>query len=151
MARMHSRKRGNAGSTRPARTEQPSWIRYKAKEAELLVAKIAKDGKNAAQIGVVLRDVYGIPSIKQVAKKSVTAILKERKIAPPMPDDLTALLKRNVKLNKHLESKKQDNFARRGLQLTDSKIRRIVKHYKRTGTLAQDWSFDPAKIRLLLE
>ena len=67
MARMYSRRKGKAGSKKPAKKQVPSWLRYKGKEVELLVVKLAKEGKNPSQIGLHLRDVYGIPDTKIVA------------------------------------------------------------------------------------
>ena len=61
MARMHSRKRGKAGSKKPMKKVLPLWVRYKSKELELLIVKLAKEGKTPSQIGVILRDTYGIP------------------------------------------------------------------------------------------
>jgi len=142
MARMHSRKRGKHGSKRPAKKTAPSWIRYKAKEVELLIAKLAKDGKTTSQIGILLRDVYGIPSVLALCGKSVSAILSEKKLVQEVPEDLTALFKRYAGIKKHLESNKHDETAARGLILTVSKIGRLVKYYKRTGRISEVWKFD---------
>lgn len=151
MARMYSGKKGKAGSTRPSKRTKLSWIRYKPNEIELLIAKMAKDGKTPSQIGLFLRDVYGIPNIKQVIGKSVTTILKEKNILSKIPEDLMALIKRSIALKKHLESNKHDMPAKRGLELTESKIRKLVKYYKKTKKLEKDWKYDPDKIRLLIE
>ncbi|MBI2101779.1 30S ribosomal protein S15 [Candidatus Woesearchaeota archaeon] len=145
MARMHSRKRGKHGSKKPAKKTAPSWIRYKAKEVELLIAKLAKEGKTASQIGILFRDVYGIPSISALCGKSVGEILGEKKALPEVPEDLTSLFKRYAAIKKHLDSNKNDETAKRGLLLTESKIGRIVKYYKRTGRVSEAWKFDPER------
>ena len=142
MARMHSRKRGKHGSKRPAKKTAPSWIRYKAKEVELLIAKLTKEGKTTSQIGILLRDVYGIPSVLALCGKSVSAILSEKKLVQEVPEDLTALFRRYAGIKKHLESNKHDETAARGLILTISKIGRLVKYYKRTGRIPDAWKFD---------
>jgi len=151
MARMYSKKRGKAGSKRPLRKTKHTWVRYKAKEAELLIGKIAKEGKTASRIGVVLRDTYGVPSVKLLTKKSITQIMKEKGVGATIPEDLMALIRKNILIKKHIESNRQDQTAKRGLELTESYIRRLVKYYKRTKKLAPDWKYDPAKIKLLLE
>ena len=151
MARMHSRKKGKAGSNKPVRKAMPSWIRYKPKEAELLIVKLAKEGKNASQIGMILRDIYGIPIAKKAVGKKVTKVLAEHKLASDIPEDLLALIKKSIAIRKHLEENKQDEPAKRGLILTESKIRRLVRYYKRTEKLAEDWKFEPKKIRLYIE
>ena len=151
MARMHSRKRGKHGSKRPAKKTAPSWIRYKAKEVELLIAKLAKEGKTTSQIGILLRDVYGIPSILALCGKSISAILKEKKLIPDMPEDLTALLKKYAEIKKHIEANKHDETAARGLLLTESKIGRLAKYYKRTGRIPETWKFDAERTGFFAE
>lgn len=142
MARMHSRKKGKHGSKKPAKKTVPSWIRYKPKEIELLIAKLTKEGKNTSQIGILLRDVYGIPNVSALCGKSISTILKEKKLISEVPEDLTALFKRYAAVKKHLEINKHDETAGRGLLLTESKINRLVKYYKRTGKILQSWKFD---------
>ena len=82
MARMHSRKKGKSASTKPVKKAIPSWSRYKAREVELLVLKLAKEGKTSSQIGIVLRDMYGVVDVKIITKKSITDILREKKLLP---------------------------------------------------------------------
>lgn len=151
MARMHSRKKGKSGSTKPEKKTVPSWVRYKGKEVEILVTKLAKEGMTASQIGIQMRDNYGIPDVKTLTKKSITDIMSEKDLAPELPEDLMAVIRANVKIRKHLESNKQDQVAKRGLQLADSKIKRLVKYYKKNKRLAADWKYDPEKLRLLIE
>ena len=139
---MYSRKKGKHGSKKPAKKTAPSWIRYKAKEIELLIFKLAKEGKNTAQIGIMLRDVYGIPSVLALCGKSVSAILKEKKLLAEVPEDLTSLFKKYTSIKKHLEANKHDETAARGLLITESKIARLIKYYKRTGRIPAAWKFD---------
>ncbi len=151
MARMHSRKRGKHGSKKPAKKTAPSWIRYKPKEVELLIAKLAKEGKSTAQIGILLRDTYGIPSILALCGKSISAILKEKKLLPDIPEDLTALFKKYASIVKHLEANKHDETAARGLHLAESLINRLVKYYKRTGRIPETWKFDSERMGFFAE
>lgn len=151
MARMHSRDKGVSGSTKPAKKTVPSWIRYKAKEVEMLVAKMGKDGKTSSEIGLILRDAYGIPDVKTLAGKSISQIMGEKKLLPDVPEDLRALIKKAAMVRAHLEDNKQDKVARRGLQLTESKIGRLVKYYKKSGKLVADWKYDPKRASTYLE
>ena len=151
MARMHSRDRGKAGSTRPIRKKSPSWVRYNAKETEMLIIKLAKDGNTPSKIGLILRDTYGVPDIKLLVGKRVTAILEEKKLLSKLPEDVMALIKKSIGLRKHFEDNHKDVYAKRGITLTDSKIKRLVKYYKRTGKLAKDWKYQPDRIRMYLE
>ncbi|MBR9675476.1 30S ribosomal protein S15 [Candidatus Woesearchaeota archaeon] len=151
MARMHSRKRGKSGSTKPNTEKTPSWVTYKPKEVEVLISKLAKDGKPPSQIGMYLRDVYGIPSVKLLTKRSITSILEEKKLQGELPEDLLALIRKAALLKKHLEENHKDMTSLRGLQLTESKIFRLVKYYKNTDKLRSDWKYDPSKISFYAE
>ena len=105
---------------------------------------------SSAQIGLILRDQYGIPSVKVVAKKAVTQILKEHDLYPKIPEELMNLLKKAVQIMSHLEKNKKDYQAKRGLELTESKIRRLAKYYIRKGKLPKDWKYDPEQAKLLV-
>ena len=151
MARMHSRKKGKSGSTKPVKKTAPLWSRYKSKEIEMLVMKLAKEGKTASEIGIMLRDMYGIPDIKLVTEKSISKILKEKKLSPAIPDDLTALIKKRISIQKHFEENKHDMPAKRGLRITDSKINRLVKYYKKSGKLTLEWKFNPKQASMFVD
>lgn len=151
MARMHSRAKGKSGSTKPVKKTQPSWLRYKAREVEMLIAKLGKEGKTASQIGLILRDTYGVPDVKTVTKKSVTGILIDKKLTHEIPEDLRALIRKAVFIRKHLEENHKDEPAKRGLRLTESKIGRLVKYYKESGKLQMTWKYDPKKASMYLE
>jgi len=150
MARMHSGAKGKSGSKKPGVKTAPSWMRYNAKEVEVLVAKLGKDKYSSSMIGMILRDKYGVPDVKLVTKKTIMQILKEKKQAPEIPEDLISLIKSNVSLRKHLETNKKDQVAKRGLILNDSKIRRLVKYYIQTEKLPADWKYDPERFKILV-
>ena len=151
MARMHSRDKGKSKSIKPTRKTNQSWLTYKEKEVEMLVGKLAKEGKTASQIELFLRDNYGIPSVKQATKKSITTIMKEKKLAKEIPEDLMALIRRVVILRKHLEKNHKDETAKTGILLSESKIKRLVKYYKNNKKLPMDWKYDPERIKLFIE
>ena len=151
MARIYSGKKGKSGSNRPPKRVKQSWVSYEPKVIEQLVVKLAKAGKTAAEIGLVLRDSYGIPDVKAVTKKRIGIILKENKLSGALPDDLKALIRKDVEVMKHLERHAHDVPARRGLTLTESKIGRLVKYYKRVGTLPMAWEYDRTKAKTLIE
>jgi small subunit ribosomal protein S15 len=151
MAKMHSRKRGKSGSKRPLKITKPSWSRYTPKEIELLVTRMVKEGKTSSMIGIVLRDTYGIPNIKAVANKSIMDIMREKGLMPELPEDMLSLIKKAVKVRKHLEENHKDTHAIRGLHLTESKINRLIKYYKRTEVLPRDWKLDIKNIKMYAE
>ena len=151
MARMYSRRKGKAGSKKPEKPTKPAWLRYSTKEIEMLVVKLAKEDNTGSQIGMILRDSYGIPDVKTVTGKNIVTILEEKKLAPQLPEDLMALMKKAVLVKKHFDKHRHDMPGKRGLQLTESKIKRLVKYYKESGKLPVDWKYDPEKIRLFTE
>jgi small subunit ribosomal protein S15 len=148
MARKYSGAKGKAGSKKPIKKSVPSWNRYGAKEVEMLIMKLNKEGQAPSQIGLQLRDVYGIPDVKILCGKSITKVLADKNVLPPLPEDLQSLIKRLIMIKKHLEENKQDEVAKRGLGITESKIQRLAKYYKRTGRLPQDWKYDVSKAKL---
>jgi len=148
---MHSRRKGKSGSKKPIRKVLPTWNRYKQKEVELLAVKLAKEGKTVSEIGLHLRDTYGIPSTKLLTGKRITAMLREKKIVKEFPEDLSALIRKDVLILKHLEKNRKDEVAKRGKTLTQSKINRLVKYYKRTGIISSGWKYDPKRASILAE
>ena len=150
MARLHSRKKGKSGSTRPPRLEKPVWIERSAEEVENLVVKLAKKGYSKSIIGIILRDSYGIPLVKIVSGKKISQILEENEIEFSLPEDLTNLVKKALNIRKHLESNHKDLDGKKGLQRTESKIYRLIKYYKNTKVLPESFKYDPEKIRTLV-
>ena len=150
MARMYSRARGKSKSKKPGIKKKKTWVRYTAKEVETLIIKLAKSGHTSSQIGLILRDSYGIPEVKEITKLRITQILQKNKLTTQIPEALTNLIKRQIALMKHLELNKQDKTAKRGLQLTESKIRRLIKYYKKSKVLPADWAYDRTKAKLLV-
>jgi small subunit ribosomal protein S15 len=148
MAKMHSRKKGHSGSKKPLRIAKASWQRYKPKEIEMLIAKFLKEGKSMSETGLLLRDSYGIPDVKQAAGKPIGEIAREKNLSKELPEDVIALMKRHVQIKKHLERNKKDMPALRGLQLTEAKIKRLAKYYKRTGKIAINWKFNPENVKM---
>lgn len=147
---MHTRRKGKSGPTHPHRTAKPDWVTYDTKEIEELIIKLFKDGNSQSKVGLILRDQYGIPSVKDVTGKKVAYFLHKNKLASDIPEDVQNLIKKAVKLQKHLEQHKKDKHNRRGLQLIESKIKRLVKYYKVEGRLPQDWRYEPGKARLMV-
>ncbi len=151
MARMYSRKKGQSGSKKPAGKTSYSWLGYKPKEAEMLIVKMAKEGKSPSQIGLVLRDSYGIPDVRKLLKKKITDVLESKKLLGELPEDLLSLIRKDVSIIKHLEANKQDMTALRGKQLTESKIKRLVNYYKKKGRIPETWKYDPKKAGMFVE
>ena len=54
---------------------RPEWVTYTDAEIEEMILKFNKEGKSTSEIGIVLRDQYGIPSVKDVTGERITEIL----------------------------------------------------------------------------
>ncbi len=150
MARKYSGSKGQAGSKKPANMN-PSWITHKPKEIEMLILKLAKAGDSPSQIGLKLRDSYGIPSVRASTEKRITEILAEKKMLKKLPEDLSSLIKSAVSIRKHMEKNKKDMTAVRGMMLTESKIKKLAKYYISKKKLPADWRYDRATAEMLVD
>ncbi len=150
MARLHSRKKGKSGSTRPPRLEKPVWVERSAEEVENLVVKLARKGFSKSMIGIILRDSYGIPLVKVVSGKKISEILEAKEIESALPEDLLNLVKKALNIRKHMETNHKDLQGKKGLQRTESKIFRLIKYYKRKSVLPIDFKYKPEQIRTIV-
>ena len=140
MARMHARVRGKSGSRRPV-TADLSFVKFEEKEVIDVIIKLAKDEVAQSMIGLILRDTYGVPSVKKLTGKSISTILKDSKVDVGVPEDLSALVVKVKSLEKHLKNNTRDVHNRRGLLFVESKIRRLSKYYKKVGSIPANWSY----------
>jgi small subunit ribosomal protein S15 len=125
-------------------------MRLSKKELVDLIIKLAREGYTSASIGQVLRDKHEVRSVKQVLGKGIAEVMQEHGVYQELPEDLFNLLKRAVNLREHLAKHRKDKHSRRGLELMESRIRSLVKYYKRRGLLPKDWTYDPEKAKLLV-
>ena len=151
MARMHARRKGKSGSIKPFHTSVPEWVPLKGAEIEELVVKLAKEGLSTSDIGQRLRDQYSVPSVKMCTGKKITKILQEHKIQFKLPEDLSNLLRKVQNLNEHMRTNPKDLHNQRSMKLLEEKIRRLVRYYKKNDLLPDDWKYDVASIKLILE
>lgn len=113
--------------------------------------KLAKAGSTAALVGTVLRDGLGVPSVRAVTGQRLTRVLASKGVKSELPEDLQALLKRVVHLQRHLETHPKDLSNRRGLTLMESRIRRLAHYYRQHRVLPADWSYTSATAVLQVE
>lgn len=118
---------------------------------ESVVVDLFSQGHSQSEIGMILADQYNIPKVKLTTGKTVGDILKSHSVATEIPEDLMALIRRVVTLDKHLAINKKDFTAKRGYQLTVSKIRRLVAYYHKKKRLPVDWRYSIEKARLLVK
>lgn len=151
MGRIYGKGKGKHGSKKPPVKIVPKWLENKSKEIEDLVVKLAKERYSSAEIGTILRDQYGVPDVKLATGKTITQIMRENNVYPQLPEDLLNLLRKAVNLREHLEKNKADKHSRRSLNNLESKIRRIIKYYRREGKIPSDFVYDPEKAKLIVQ
>ena len=151
MARLHSRKRGKSGSRKPMNKAAPDWVEMKPDEIEDKIIELAREGLNATAIGLILRDQYGIPSVRNICKKTISQILEDRGIKVEYPDDILNLIKKAVRMRKHINNNKRDTHNKTKLIHVESKIRRLARYYVKKGKLPEDWKYDPDTAALIVK
>ena len=149
MARMHARRKGRSGSSPQTRKESPKWS-PKAKDVEKVILELYSEGKSSSEIGIILRDMHGVPSVKLAIGKSITSVLSSKGSSFSLPEDLTNLMRKAVRLGEHLKLNKKDIHNTRSLRLTEAKILRLVKYYKSTKVLSDDWKYSLNEAKLLV-
>ncbi|MEM0128889.1 MAG: 30S ribosomal protein S15 [Thermoplasmata archaeon] len=151
MSRIHSRRKGRAGSHRPYPAANPSWVAATREEVVEQATQLAKSGLTAAQVGQRLRDTYGIPSARAITGERLSRTLRSHGVPAEIPDDLQALLKRVVHLQRHLAAHPKDLANRRGLTLIESRIRRLARYYRQAKVLPETWRYSAAAAALQVE
>lgn len=145
-----SKIKGSSHSIRPIESGAPKWVKSSAEEVESIIIDVAKKGVSPSQIGVLLRDQYGVPLTKQITNKKLVKILAEKGIAHQLPEDMLNLIKHTRAIRAHMEEHPKDMSSKHGLQFLESKINRLAKYYKSSGKLPRDWKYSPEKASILV-
>lgn len=125
------------------------WIKYEKDEIEKLILKLAKEGHNNAKIGIILRDQYGIPKVREFKIKLKKVVETQQK--PEVPEDMFNLMKQAVNLHRHMSDNRSDAKGKHGLEYIESKIRRLGKYYVKKKTLPKGWKYDIEQAKLLVK
>ncbi|KAL0484654.1 ribosomal protein S13 [Acrasis kona] len=150
MGRLHGVGKGISQSVIPFKRTPPSWLKITTEEVDDKICKLARKGLKPSQIGTILRDSHGIGRVQSVTGKKVLRILRANSLAPQIPEDLYSLIKKAVGIRKHLEKTRKDKAAKYRLILTESKIHRLSRYYRRTKVLAPTWKYESATAEALV-
>lgn len=131
--------------------EKPEWVTYSNEEIEEFILKFTKEGKSTSEIGIILRDTYGIPSVKDVTGERITEILERNGQASQYPEDIMNLIRRAVNIREHLEENPKDLHSKRGLTIIESRIRKLGSYYVGEGKLPEGWRYNPKEAALLVK
>ena len=140
MTRIHGNSRGKSQSMKPS-TMKSDWVKLTPEQIGKLVVEMNKEGLNASQIGIKLRDEHAISSIKSVTGKNMKEFMEENGINQEIPEDLEALVKRALSLQNHLKSNKGDRKNVRSLELLEAKVHRLSKYYKKKNVIPKNWKY----------
>jgi small subunit ribosomal protein S15 len=133
------------------RDKHPEWSSLNPREMESRIIELAKGGKSTSEIGMILRDQYAVPDVKIATGRKISKILESNNIKPDIPEDLRNLIRTALKIRKHLDAHRKDLKNKRNLQLTESKIRRLTKYYRREKRLPKGWKYSPTQAKLMFE
>ncbi|EIJ89165.1 small subunit ribosomal protein S13e [Nematocida parisii] len=140
MGRMHNQGKGISGSTTPYVRESPEWLDANIDEIEGKIIAYAKKGLTLSQIGTILRDEYHIGNMKFFSGRKLLMILMKNNLAPQVPEDLAALVKKAISIRKHLESNTRDTDSKYRLILVESRISRLARYYKTRKVIPANWT-----------
>ncbi len=96
--------------------KKPEWVTLKPAEVEKLVVELGKGNQAPAKIGLILRDQHGVPDVKKLTGKTITAILHAASVNPPA--DTVRVKSKIDSLEKHIHHHKHDYTAKRSLTKT---------------------------------
>jgi small subunit ribosomal protein S15 len=150
MAKLRRKTRGESGPKRPCLEKQPEWVDLTPERVEETIVRYVKEGKSSAEIGIILRDQYGVPSVKLATGKKVGDIIEKNGVAPKYSEDLFNLMKKATGLREHLSKNKKDIHNQRNLLLVEAKIKKLEKYYKKKGVLPKDWEYTPERAKLIV-
>ena len=150
MGRMHAPGKGIARSSKPYRRAPPTWCKIEASAVKDEIVKYAKKGLTPSQIGVILRDSFGIPQVNAVTGSKILRILKAEGLAPNLPEDLYHLIKKAVNMRKHLDKNRRDTDSKFRLILVESRIHRLARYYKKSKVLQSSWKYESSTASALV-
>ncbi|XP_017774798.1 PREDICTED: 40S ribosomal protein S13 [Nicrophorus vespilloides] len=150
MGRMHAPGKGISQSALPYRRTVPTWLKLSSDEVVEHIKKLGKKGLTPSQIGVILRDSYGVAQVRFVTGSKILRIMKAKGLAPDLPEDLYFLIKKAVSIRKHLERNRKDKDSKFRLILVESRIHRLARYYKTKSVVAPNWKYESSTASALV-
>ncbi len=136
----------------PAKKKKDDSVKdFSKSELEEQIVSLSNAGHSPSKIGLLLRDEYNVLDFREVSGKTIQEVLKENNLLGEMPEDMLNLIRRSVVLFNHLEKNKKDYSAKRGYEITVSKIRRLTKYYAKKKRIPTGWSYTPERAALLVK
>merc|ERR1739845_307566 len=148
--RIHAPGKGISQSALPYRRSVPQWMKLASDDVKDQIFKLAKKGLTPSQIGVILRDSFGVAQVRFITGNKILRILKSKGLAPDLPEDMYFLIKKAVSIRKHLERSRKDRDAKFRLILVESRIHRLARYYKTTSVLPPTWKYESSTASTLV-
>lgn len=104
---------------------KPVWLKLSEEDLEKIIEELSEK-YSSAQIGLILRDQYGVPTTKVYGKK-LSSYLKETGKYTDV--ELVNAQKRFDNMKEHLSNNKQDKKAKHKLQKLQSHLNAMNKYY----------------------
>ena len=104
---------------------KPSWAKLTEAELKNIIVELSKKNQ-PAQIGLILRDQYGIPTTRVVYGKKLSSFLKELNI--PASADLQNVQKKFERIKEHLQKNKGDKKTKHKMQKAQGRLNKLKKY-----------------------
>ncbi len=114
--------------------QKPPWLKYKLEDVEKIVVNLARQGFTAEKIGLVLRDQYGIPTVRVYGTRLADILKKHNLYKPP---ELINLKRKVERIRKHMAKNKHDMRSKRALTITEAKLRKTMQYLEKRGENVQ--------------
>ena len=105
---------------------KPVWLKMTEEEMKKLILELS-ERHQPAQIGLILRDQYGVPTTKIFGKK-LSAYLREA--GKNEFFEVKNIEKKVEKIKEHMKNNKQDKKAKHKFQKANSKLNALRKYSK---------------------
>ncbi len=154
MARLYTGKHGKSKSRKPivdSATFGSGNEELSKEQIEKIIIDYAKSGMSPALIGETLKTKHNVKYIKQAIGMRLLEFLSEKKLNGEIPSDMIDLIRKAITMRKHIEKNKQDVYGKIRLIRIESKIWRLVKYYRRIGSIPENWKYDPSTAELLIK
>ena len=88
--------------------------------------------------------------MSKVTNSKILRILAKNGLAPAIPEDLYAMIKKAVSMRKHLEKFRKDKDSKYRLILVESRIYRLARYYRLTEKLPANWKYQASTASALI-
>lgn len=112
---------------KPKTMEKPVWLKLSEDELKKIILELSQKYQ-PAQIGLILRDQYGVPTTKVFGKK-LSVYLKEAGLKENF--ELKNVEAKVEKMKEHLKSNVTDKKAKHKLQKAQSRVMKVKKYFAR--------------------